>query len=244
MLNNNQIQVNPKEEEMNKKAKVDSKTILVIAIILALLIGIYWYSSVRTKTVLEHKEPADISKNEKGTGIDLKLYDTQGNEITIPQWFSTASIIEPQFTIVRHPPAPTCTDRTQCSGYATNPNIMCWTGTCALGNVASLTMGVSVTNPSSSQLSFTNLAPTTVLPTEFNAALTKTPYAKLSPGQTTSWTSSAISVVSWTGSKTFSSVISGTNEYTGAINTVSDSLTLDFASDPTGSLAVSIVSPI
>lgn len=232
----------------NKKGKSDGKGIVIALVVIALLVVAYFLFFTKTKTVLEHRTPADISSNEKGTGLNLKLYDANGNEIEIPSWFSTSSIVEPsifeQFTIVRHPPAPTCTTRTTCTGYASNPNIICWGGTCALGNVNSLTMGVSVTNPASSQLSFLNLAPTTVLPTEFNTALTKTPYAKLSPGQTTSWTSTAISIASWTGSKTFSATVSGTNEYTGVANTVTDSLTLDFAADPSGNLLVSIVSPI
>lgn len=229
---------------MNKQGK-SNKGFLAIVVILVLLLGASFLLTTPTKTVAEHKTPADISKSEKGTGLDLKLYDANGNEISIPTWFSTASIVSPGFSIIRHSPAPSCTARTQCTGYQTNPNIMCWDGACALGNVASLSLGVSVTNPESSQVAFTNLAPTTVSPSEFDSALSKTPVAKLEPGETTSWSSTPISVTSWTGAKTFSTTISGTNEYTGAVQTVTDSLTLDFAADPTtGGFTVSIVSPI
>lgn len=223
----------------------DKKNIIVIVLLVIAILGIgyfFWNSSF--KSVNEHKTPADISKNEKGTGLDLKLYDPSGKEIEIPDWFSTASIVEPPFTIVRHPPAPTCTVRTTCEGYATNPNIMCWAGACALGNVGSLTMGIKVTNPESSQISFLNLAPTTALPAEFNSALDKTSWPKLAIGDIHTWSSTLISVASWTGSKVFTATVQGTNEYTGAVNTVSDSLTLDFAADPTGVLTASIISPI
>lgn len=228
---------------MNKKGK--NLNIWIVIGIVAVIIAAYFLITSQAKTVQEHSVPADISKSEKGTGLQLKFYDANGNPIEIPSWFSTASIIEP-FAIVSHPPAPACTVRTQCADYATNPNIICWTGKCVLGNIASMDMGVQVTNPGTSQLAFLNIAPTTAAPSAFNTNLNKTVVAKLSPGGTASWgTLSSISVASFIGTnQTFSVSVQGTNEYTGALNTVSDSLVLNFAADPTGSLTVSVVSPI
>lgn len=230
---------------MNKNGKDNSKTIVAVILVAVLLIGVYFFFT-QPKTVEQHKNPADISKSEKGTGLQLKFYDANGNPIAIPSWFSTASIVPPEFSIVSRPPAPSCSDRTQCSGYATNPNIICWNSKCVLGNIVSMDMGVQVTNPSSSQLSFTNLAPTIVSPSLFNTNLNKSVVTRLSPGNTASWvTLTPMAVSSFVGTnQTFSVTVSGTNEYTGAVNTVSDSLLLSFAPDPTGSLTVSVVSPI
>lgn len=228
----------------NKNGKTN---VWVVLLVVAAIIGAYFLisSQTATKTVAEHAKPADISSSEKGTGIQLRFYDANGNPIDIPSWFSTASIVEP-FAIVSRPPAPSCTSRTQCTGYASNPNIMCWNSRCVLGNIASMDMGVQVENPSSSQLSFINLAPTTASPSLFNTNLNKSVVSKLAPGGIAGWmTLNPISVTSFIGTnQTFSVTVSGTNEYTGSANQVSDSLMLSFAADPTGSLTVSVVSPI
>jgi hypothetical protein len=234
---------------MNKNGETDNKkTILVVVLLLVVLIGGYMLLT-QTKTVEEHKTPADISSGEKGTGLDLKFYDTNGNEISVPSWFSTASIVDMEgkgFAIASRTSAPSCSDRTQCTGYATNPNILCWSGKCVLGNVGSMSMGVSVTNPSSSQITFTNILPVAGTPAALFSAMDKTPAASLSPGNTVSWvTATPVSITTFVGTnQTFSITVNGTNSYTGAVNSISDSLILQFLNDPTGSLNVALSSPI
>lgn len=237
--------------QMNKNGKTDSKkTILAIALIAIVLIGGYMLLNQQTKTIEQHKTPADITSSEKGTGLDLKFYDTNGNEITVPSWFSTAgSIVDMEgkgFAIASRTSAPSCTDRTQCTGYATNPNILCWSGKCVLGNIGSMSMGVSVTNPSSSQITFTNILPVAGTPAALFSAMGKTPTASLSPGNTASWvTATPVSITSFVGTnQTFSITVNGTNSYTGAVNSISDSLVLQFLPDPSGSLNISLSSPI
>ena len=229
----------------NKQGKTDR--LIVFVIIAVVVIGLfYWFSAGAGKTILEHKEPADISEGEEGTGLNLTLYDNEGNPIDIPDWFSTASVVDLQvFSIVRHPPAPSCTVRTQCTGYDTNPNIGCWAGYCVLQNVGSMDLGVSVFNPSASEITFNNVAPSTAAPLVFWTNLDKTAVT-LAPGQTKSWqTTSPMSVGAWEGTQqVFSITVAGTNEYTGLPVTSSDSITLAFDADPTGAFIVSIESPI
>lgn len=228
---------------MNTKGK---NNLVIWVVVAAVVIALFVMYSGNEKTVIEHKTPADISKSESGTGLDLKFFDKDGNEIQIPSWFATNAATDVGgFTIVRRPTAPTCTAVSQCTGYLTNPYIMCWTGKCVLGNVAAITAGVSVTNPAGSQVAFLNVAPTLVTPAAFNTALTKTPTATLSPGQTASWTSTAISLGAYEGTQqTFNVTIQGTNQYTSGTVKASDALVLAFDADPTGAFTVSVQSPI
>jgi len=150
-----------------------------------------------------------------------------------------------EFTIVRRSTAPSCIAVTQCAGYATNPNIMCLNSKCVLGNVASMTAGVSVTNPSTSQIAFLNVAPKSATPLAFNTALDKTPVSRLAPGQIAAWASTAMPVDIWEGTQqTFNVTVSGTNEYNGAIVKASDAIILVFDADLAGTFTVSIQSPI
>lgn len=226
----------------------ETKNLIWIVILAIAVFGIYLvFSGSGEKSLLEHKTPADLSKGESGTGLDLKFFDKDGKEIQIPDWFKVNSVVDvgSGFTIVRRTTAPTCTAVTQCAGYLTNPNIMCWNGKCVLGKVASMTAGVSVTNPTSSQLAFLNVAPTLAKPLAFDTALSKTAYAKLSPGQTTSWTSASMTVSQWEATtQTFNVTVQGTNEYNGALIKVSDAIALAFDADPTGSFTVAVQSPI
>lgn len=233
---------------MNKKAETNNLLIIVILAVVVIVGYLYFtgYFAGGEKTVTEHKTPADISQSESGTGLDLKFYDKDGNEIEIPSWFKVSSVVNAgEFTIVRRSTAPTCALRTDCAGYATNPNIMCWATKCVLGNVASMTAGVSVTNPTSSQVAFLNVAPTIVKPATFDTALSKTPTPKLLPGNTVSWSSTAMSVGVWEGTtQTFNVTVQGTNEYNSATVKVSDAIALMFETDPTGAFTVSVQSPI
>ncbi len=230
---------------MNKKGKTDRKMVLILV---AIAVVIVLYLLLGTDLFAVRNGAADISKGEEGTGLYLKLYDKDGNVIDVPDWFKVSTIAKVgPFTIVRHPPAPSCTTRTQCSGYATNPNIICWNDKCVLGNVASMDLGVSVENPSTSEIAFTNVAPFAASPAEFWTKLDKTAHVKLSPGDPVkSWsTTSPMSLSTWEGAQqVFSVTVAGTNEYTGTTFSTSDSITLAFDADPTGAFTVSVVSPI
>jgi hypothetical protein len=223
--------------------------IVIIALLLVVAFGAYYFLT-SNKTLEEHSTPADISEGSSGTGLNLTFYDANGNPIVVPSWFATASIVDmdivSDFAIVSRTSAPSCTDRTSCNGYATNPNIMCWSGKCVLGNIAAMSMGVTVTNPSSSQIPFTNVLPVSGTPAALYSAMDKTPVALLSPGNTASWvTTSPVSVTAFVGTNTtFSIVVNGTNSYTGAVTQISDSLVLQFLGDPTGGLNISLSSPI
>ena len=236
---------------MNKKGK--SNIVMVLAILAIIAVALYYLVplitlSTKVKTILEHSTPADLSSNEQGTGIQLKFYDANGNEIPIPSWFKVSSIINPtpqEYTIIKHSSV-VCTTKANCPGYATNPAIDCWNLVCALKGIASMDMGVSVINPSSSTVNFLNIAPSTVSPTAFNTQLDKTSLAKLIPGQTKSWmTTSPITVAQYEGTtQAFNVTVSGTNEYTGATVSASDTVSLTFGADPTGAFQVVIQSPI
>lgn len=229
---------------MNRQGK---QNIVIFVVVALLVLFFYIYAGGSAKTIAEHRTPADISESEKGTGLDLKFYDSEGNPIQIPEWFSTASVVPMgDFSIVSRPSAPACTAVSQCSGYQTNPNIKCFTGKCVLGNIGSMDVGVNVQNPVSSEIAFINVAPTTILPVELDSAFDKTLFARLAPGQSTSWsTFSPVDVTGWEGTqKTLSISVSGTNEFTGQVNTVVDSIILNFDADPTGLFTVVVQSPV
>ncbi len=230
----------------NKNGKVN--VFVVIALIAVLAFGVFFLFSTNGKTILEHKEPADLSEKEKGTGLDLRFYDEDGNEIQIPDWFSTSSIVPiGGFSIVRHPPAPTCTVRTQCTGYDTNPNIMCWTGKCVIGNVASMDAGVNVQNPIASELTFLNVGPISALPAVFWTNIDQRKI-DLVPGESASWGTAVsggglgpFSISQFEGSQqTFTIEVEGTNEFTGIPFSVTDSITLAFDTNPAGTFIISI----
>lgn len=232
---------------MNNKGEMNKA--FVFLVLLLLIVGIVYFMSrdkiTDTKSVNEHKVPADISKGEDGTGLNLKMYDEDGNEITIPDWFKVSSISGDPYTIVTHSPTTSCTTRTNCPGYATNPAIDCYNGVCALKGVSSMTMGVSVTNPSTSGITFQSIGPSAVSPTAFYNALNKTALKTMAPDTTFSWTSTTISVAAFEGTtQTFSVTVEGYNPYTGANVTASDSLALSFAANPTGSFTVLVSSPL
>lgn len=227
---------------MNKQGRQNTVVFVVVAL---LVLFLYIYVGGSAKTISEHRSPADISESEEGTGLDLRFYDSEGNPIQIPEWFSTASVIPMgDFSVVSRPSAPSCTTVTQCSGYETNPNIKCLTGKCVLGNIGSMDVGVNVQNPSDSEIAFLNVAPTAILPVELDNAFNKSLFGRLAPGQSKSWsTFSPIDVTIWEGTQqTLSVSVSGTNEFTGQVNTVTDSIVLNFDADPTGIFTVVVQS--
>lgn len=218
-----------------------TKKILIIASVSLIILGIALFFLLHTRA--PSAPSGDITKG--GTGINLTLYDSNGNPIKIPSWFSAA--YTPSLAIVTGASPPSCTQTSQCPGYSSNPNILCWNSQCVLGNVASLSLGVSVSNPSSSQISFTNLAPTSVSPSGFSTALNNTAISTLAPGNSASWTTTPMSISGngWVGTtQTFIATVTGTNSYTGGTVSASGSVQLTFKQDPTGSIAVSVLSPV
>lgn len=232
---------------MNNKGETNKA--FVFLIVLLLIVGAVYFISKNkvtdTKSVNEHKTPADISQGEEGTGLNLKLYDEDGNEIDIPDWFKVASISGEPYSIVTHSPTLACTTKSNCPEYDTNPAIDCYNNVCALKGVSSMTMGVSVVNPSSSGITFQSVGPSSVSPTLFSTSLNKTAVATMVPGKTVSWGSSAMAVASWEGTtQTFTVTVEGYNPYTGTNVTASDSLALSFAANPAGAFTVTVVSPL
>lgn len=229
---------------MNKQGRQNNTVVFVVVVLLIFFLYIYIGGSA--KTLIEHRTPADISESEEGTGLDLRFYDSEGNPIQIPEWFSTASVIPlGDFSVVSRPSAPSCTTVSQCSGFDTNPNIKCLDNRCVLGNIGSMDVGVNVQNPIDSEIAFLNVAPTIILPVELDSVFNKSLFGRLAPGQSKSWgTFSPIDVTIWEGTQqTLSVSVSGTNEFTGQVNTVSDSIVLNFDADPTGIFTVVVESP-
>jgi hypothetical protein len=132
----------------DKNGRVSNgKVFWIIVMIITFLFGIYYFiSSSQVKTVTQHMTPADISKSESGTGMKLRLVDNNGNPVEVPSWFSSAPV-DGTYAIVKSPSPTTCTLTSDCSGYATNPNIMCWGGNCVLGNIAGIYLDYGITNP-------------------------------------------------------------------------------------------------
>jgi len=237
---------------MNKKAKT-TNILLILFIVGIIFVGIFYVypyiqTSAKIKTIAEHKIPSDLTKEEQDQGFQLKLYDKDGKEIVIPEWFKVSSVINPtfqEFTVIKHTAVP-CTTRVNCPGYALNPAIDCWNSVCALKGVSAMDMGVSVINPPSSTVNFLNLKPTITSILVLSQQLDKTVFDKLIPGQTKTWmTTTPIIVAQFEGtSQTFGITIEGTNEYTGEVISASDSIQLQFGADPTGAFQVVIQSPI
>ncbi len=227
---------------MYKKAKTNILIVLGIIAVLMLLFVYYGYGT-GTKTLKEHAEPVDISKNEEGQGMEVNFYDKDGNPVTIPDWFKIASATGVIGAIVEHPPAPTCTETSDCEGYAGNPNILCWENSCVLANVVAMDVGVKVTNGAS--FDFNDVYISTASPVGFSDALpTGTANKKeLLGGATVSWMSSVMNfeTLGWIGTtQTFSVNIHGTNSYDGSGADSSDSISLKFSADPTGAFSVLI----
>ena len=96
---------------MNKKAKTNK--VLLFVIIAAIAIALFFLMGYKAevKTLKEIGEPADITKEEQGKGMDITFYKKVDGEwvpMTTPDWFTAGARTGP-FAIVEHPPAPTCT---------------------------------------------------------------------------------------------------------------------------------------
>ncbi len=233
---------------MNKKGRTNWMTIVVIAVI---LLALFYFGNMYfkgTKTLAEHRQPADISKSEEGTGMDIKFYkkvDGEWEPVEIPSWFRVAkaggAVVG---AIVTHPPAPSCTVDSDCEGYVAGGNIRCWQGGCALANVDGMSMTIGVTN--GADFSFTDVHISAASPTALANAL-PTSNKTLSSGGTVSWDSDIIDFDSagWIGTQqTLSVTVTGTNSYDGSLQTASDSVILKFDADPTGGFSVVIQSGV
>lgn len=258
---------------MNKNGKLD----VIVWVLLAIAIIVVYIVITGGKIIPLSQEanPADLTnKKGSGTGIAVSLYNcppdlanksiiTQSElsqyctKIAVPITFSSTST-SPVASIVTRTTPITCTSTASClTSYSTtataSPNLMCYNSQCVLGSVTAISLSIGVTNPASSQITFTSVSPTSVTSTPLTgvwatAMGTMTPQTII-PGQTFTWTGSAMGTsqfgsVATPTTQTFAMTISGTNSYTGAVTTQSSSVALTFAADPTGAFTVIVNSPI
>lgn len=203
-----------------------SNTIWII-IIAALVIGAYFYFS-KTSGVAPTVD----------TGWYLKLYDANGNEIPVPQNFMVTSSTQGMFSIWTTETPITCMTDANCPTGST-----CWTSMCVIKNVASMSLGFSVVS-TSSDITYNSLNVQTATPAAWNTALNKTART-LAPLATTVFTSTAFVIpTAWEGtSQVFSVTVQGTNNYNGAIETQTKSITYKFYPNPAGGFTVTISNP-
>ena len=225
---------------MNQKAKTSIVIVLAVIIGVILMFAYFGYGA-GTKTLKEHAEPADISKEEEGQGMEIHFYDKDGNPVEIPDWFKVAKTTGIVGAIVEHPPAPTCTVVSDCPGV--NPNVACWQNKCVLTNIASMSTTIKVTNGAS--FDFNDVYISSASPAGFAGALPTGVASKkqLPGGQTISWPSTIMDfqALGWVGTtQTFTATVQGTSSYDGSGHTSSDSITLKFSDDPTGAFSVLI----
>lgn len=240
-----------------------NSVILVVLIATAALL-VYLFVSGGVNTLSSHSNPADISKsNSTGQGITVQAYhcpdsvlaqynstgliplsveQTECTLLTIPQNFGVGA----GASIVTNLGNPTvCSTTAQCQSKFSSTGVECYQGQCVLASVSSIQVGVSVTNPSTSQVTFNNVYPSSVSPTIWNTSMSNKTAVTLIPGQTGSWSGSGILTSGLQGTnQTFAVVVSATNSYTGAVTTVSDQVQLRINADPTGALTISIASPV
>jgi len=174
---------------------------LWILIILA-VIGLIFYFAIlkgeQWKPISEHREPADLSEDEQGTGMRLRLYDKDGNPIGIPDWFKvTSSVTGITGAIVAHPGAgertcsvlndcydpcvsdADCPTGVKCSsdGYCGKDQwtqIMCYdydvdnTKECILGSIGTIALDFAV---SAGEYNYQNVEVTSAQPSVYYSAL-------------------------------------------------------------------------
>lgn len=224
-----------------------SNTWIVVIVIALIVIFALFYFKIGSKSLNEHKEPADISEGEDGQGMDITFYkkvNGQWEPVTIPDWFKVAGTAVVG-AIVEHPPAPICTVTSDCPGN--NPSVTCWQGKCVLTQIDGMDITIRVSN--GANFAFNDVYISTATPTGFRSALpTGTANKKQLPanGQV-SWTSSIMDFVDegWVGTdQTFSVDVTGKSSYDGSTQTSSDSVTLRFSEDPTGQFSVIIESGV
>jgi hypothetical protein len=243
------MRINKIKKIKNKQGK--SKNFIIFLMVAVLIFGIYYFiSSSQVKTVTQHMEPADISKSESGTGLIFRFADCGGRDtydekyctmVEIPSWFSSIPM-DNTYSIAKSPSPKTCTLTSDCSGYATNPNIMCWEGSCILGHLDVMWLDYSIKNPSSSGVIFNNISVYSASPDLLNNSVNKSVLLELKPGQTVIFKmANAMSVSSFVNKNiTFALNASGINSYTHIKSYVGDKYTLGFYNDPVSSTGDSL----
>lgn len=264
---------------MNKQGKDNSKAIVIVVVLLVAIFGVYYFLSQQKPlldhavpadlskpntgsngiSVSFYSCPDSVTEKYKSTGlIPLSVEESQCTKVSVPQAFTTAgSIVEPGqggFSIVKRTSPQSCSLISDCySYYHTNatasPYLQCYQSQCILGQISSVNLNIGVTNPSTSQITFTSVSPTTISPALWGTAMGAITPQTITPNSGYTWiATSGILTSSYenlTGNKvTFSTVVSGTNAYTNVVTTSTDSVDLVFATNPNGALNVSIISPI
>ena len=234
-------------------------------LIILVILGLFFYPQMKAKSLKEHREPADISKEEKGTGMGIRFYEEMDEYTTktaceeagyiwdesgvclkekvIPDWFKIGAtgVIG---AIVKHPPAPTCEVDSDCPPGA---DVKCWLGECVLANIDGMKVTIAVTNGESYNIEnvYISSASPTGLANNLPIGLSN---AKTLPGSgTVSWNSAYMNFASlgWVGTtQTFSVVVKGTHPLTHETITASDSVTLQFIEEPKGSFSVKIATGV
>lgn len=227
-----------------------NRMLVFVVIGIALIAFFYLYPGMaQPKTLKEIGEPADLASEEEGKGMEITFYKKVDGEwvpVSTPDWFTAGAQIEP-YAIVEHPPAPTCVVRTECAGYATNPDIACWLGRCVLANVDGMSVTVKTQNSELYDINNVYISDvvTEVTPTGLMTAL---PVGlinqKTLPGLgLVFWTSEIMDfeLEGWLDTEqTFSVRVYGTHPLTGATISSSADAILQFTSDPTGTFSVII----
>lgn len=203
--------------------KNNSTTVWII-IIAILAIGAYLYSA--------HGVPTTAVD----TGWYLRLFDANGIEIPVPQNFMITpsspgfAIWTTEFPIV-------------CPPAACPAGTSCWNSMCVIKNVSLMSLGFNVVS-TSSDVTYTSLNVQTATPAEWNTALNKTART-LFPLASTVFTSAIFAIPStWEDTaQIFSVTVSGKNNYNGAIETNTKSITYRFYPNPAGGFTVTISNP-
>jgi len=170
-------------------------------------------------------------------GFLLRLFDANGNELIIPEGFSSTSN-KGLFSVWTTTSPITCSTDTNCPTGTT-----CWQGECVMQNVASMSLGFVVESDSNS-VTYTNLGVKSATPTAWATAL-GTAHRTLAPGATQVFTSSIFAIpTAWEGTtQSFSVTIDGTNNYDGQVEEDTKTVSYQFFEDPTGGFTVSISNP-
>lgn len=232
---------------MDKKGKANIG--ILLAVIAVIAVASYFLISqgiAGGKPLSEHAKPVDISTSQEGQGMEVNFYEKVDGEwvpVNIPDWFKVVQTSGIVGAIVAHPPSPSCSVRTDCPGATTNTKIDCWNQKCVLTNIDGMSINVKVTNGAT--FDFNDVYISSATPVGFSNALPTgiTNKKQLPAGGTVSWDSSIMDLdtLGWIGTQqTFSVVAKGTNSYNGQVQQSSDSITLEFNPDPSGTFSVAI----
>jgi len=202
------------------KGKNSNVVIFVVIAIALFLVGYFFIGGGSASTTTDSE------------GFNLRLYDSDGNLINIPQEFSGYAIWTTETPI-------TCSIDANCPTGTT-----CWDNECVIRGVASMALDFSVKSQSA-DVTYNNLHITSATPSEWSNQL-PTDSRNLAPSATSVFTQTIpFSIPSvWEGSsQTFSVTIAGTSDYDGTIVDDTKSISYKFYADPTGGFTVNIINP-